>query len=89
MNAGRCAPAINAASAATSPGSGATPDMVPASTAGTSPDDGPNTSSGKSRNVGPRCGSIAKRAASCTMAPACSGSVTVAADFVIDARIGT
>jgi hypothetical protein len=78
-----------AASAATASSSGAAPIPSHDPTSGTSPTEGPNTSSGKSRNVGPRCGSIASRTASCTIAPACAGSVTVAAILVIDDTIGT
>ena len=74
----------SAARRATASGSGSAPRLRAGSTAGTSPADGPNTSSGKSRNTGPRCGSAARAMASWTIAPAFAGSVTVAADFVID-----
>ena len=88
-NAGRSAPATSSASRAMASGSGSTPRPAAVSTAGTSPADGPNTSSGKSRNTGPRCGWAASAMASWTITPALAGSVTVAADFVIDCRIGT
>ena len=89
MNAGRSAAAISSPSAAHAASSGDAPTSSRDSPLGTSPDAGPNTSSGKSRKTGPRCGELARRAASNTILPAAAESVTVAADLVIDDRIGT
>ena len=79
----------SSAIAATSAGSTGGTDVSPSARSGTSPELGPNTSSGKSTKVGPRCAVIARRAAWWTTEPAEVGSVTVAADFVIDATTGT